>query len=76
MKLGHFVNNRLEIQIDYFKFFFLFTVFFFFKGVEVFGENELASSTLKLLEEQYDVEKSSKNEVLKLGRPHLRQFQE
>ena len=28
----------------------------------------------KLLEEQYDVEKSSKNEVLKLGRPHLRQF--
>ena len=44
--------------------------------MEVFGESELASSRLKLLEEQYDVEKSSKNEVLKLRRPHLRQFQE
>ena len=51
-------------------------LFFFLTGVEVFGERELPSSTLKLFEEQYDVERSSNMVVLKFGRPHFRQFQE
>ena len=50
--------------------------FFFFAGVEVLGERELASNTLKLFEEQYDVEKSSNRVVLKLGRPHFKHVQE
>ena len=41
---------------------------FFLTGVEVFGERELPSSTLKLFEEQYDVERSSNMVVLKFGR--------
>ena len=36
----------------------------------------LASSALKLFEEQTDVEKSPKRVVLKLGRPRFKQFHE
>ena len=35
-------------------------------------QRELPSSTLKLFEEQYDVERSSNMVVLKFGRPHFR----